>query len=148
MPTACRLSQTLGHMNTEPPKIVETNPILAVLVHVPDVERGTDWYAQALPGAVRKKHVEPTPIEYLQIGAIMVEIVPADAKVSNAPAGSVVYWHTEDFDASLSHLLSLGATLYRGPLSIEYGQGMCQVQDPWGNCIGLRGALRKVANVA
>ena len=135
-------------MNTDPPKIVAANPILAVLVHVPDVERGMDWYVQALPGAVRKQIMEPLPFEYLELGAIMLEIVPADEKVSNAPAGSVVYWHTEDFEASLSHLLSLGATLYRGPLNIEHGQRMCQVQDPWGNCIGLRGALRKVASVA
>lgn len=31
------------------------------------------------------------------------------------------------------------AALYRGPIGIEAGQRMCQVRDPWDNCIGLRG---------
>ncbi|MDY0831642.1 MULTISPECIES: VOC family protein [unclassified Pseudomonas] len=36
--------------------------------------------------------------------------------------------------------VTLGATLYRGPMKIEGGEWMCQVRDPWGNCIGLRQA--------
>lgn len=80
--------------------------------------------------------------EYLDVAGVMLEIVPADEKVSNGAAGSVVYWHTPDFEASLEHLLNMGATLYRGPLSIEAGKKMCQVRDPWGNCIGLRGPSR------
>jgi predicted enzyme related to lactoylglutathione lyase len=129
-------------MSGHPPRIVATKPILAVLVHVPDVERARAWYEQALPGATRQRIAAPVPLEYLDVGGVMLEIVPADEKVSNAPAGSVVYWHTPDFDASLAHLLLLGATLYRGPGDIEYGQRMCQVRDPWSNCIGLRGPVR------
>jgi uncharacterized glyoxalase superfamily protein PhnB len=126
-------------MSGHPPRIVATKPILAVLVHVPEVERALDWYEQALPGATRRRLAEPAPLEYLDVAGVMLEMVPADEKVSNAAAGSVVYWHTPDFDASLAHLLALGATLYRGPGDIEYGQRMCQVRDPWGNCVGLRG---------
>jgi predicted enzyme related to lactoylglutathione lyase len=129
-------------MSQHPPLIVETRPILAVLVHVPEVARALDWYERALPGARRRHISEPSPLDYLEIGGVMLEIVPADEKVAAAPAGSVVYWHTPDFDASLSHLLDVGATLYRGPGDIEDGQRMCQVRDPWGNCIGLRGPAR------
>jgi predicted enzyme related to lactoylglutathione lyase len=106
---------------------------------VPDVKQALDWYERALPGARRKYITQPTPLEYLDVGGVMLEIVPADEKVAAAPAGSVVYWHTPDFDASLAHLLEVGAALYRGPGDIEHGQRMCQVRDLWGNCIGLRG---------
>ena len=61
-----------------------------------------------------------------------IEIVKADEKVSAGPSGTVVYWQVEN----------LAAKLYRGPMNIENGEAMCQVQDPWGSCIGLRGTLR------
>lgn len=112
-------------------------PIAAVLLYVPDVRAATAWYERALVGARRTSAV--ARYEYLDVDGVMLEIVPADEKVANAPAGTVVYWHAPDFAAALRQLLDAGATLYRGPLDIEGGQTMCQVRDPWGNCIGLRG---------
>lgn len=134
--------------NSTPPQIDPAKPIVAVLVHVPDVQKAIAWYEQALPGATRKTMPAPFFLEYLELGEIMLEIVPSDEKVSAAAAGSVVYWSTPDFDASLSHLLEVGATLYRGPGDIERGQRMCQVRDPWGNCVGLRGPSREASGVA
>jgi uncharacterized protein len=115
------------------------NPILAVLVHVPDVEAALAWYGQAFPESTRKTMTQPQLLHYLEIGGVMLEIVPADEKVTNSAAGSVVYWRASNFGATLAHLLSLGATLYRGPLDVEFDQRMCQVLDPWGNCIGIKG---------
>ncbi|OYR19729.1 VOC family protein [Brucella thiophenivorans] len=112
--------------------------ISAVLVHVSDVKAAIEWYHKAFPHAVLK-HLEPYDFSYLQIGDVDLEIVPADEKVSSGAAGSVVYWHVEGFDQSLAHLIAIGGTLYRGPLDIQDGMRMCQVKDPWGNCIGLRG---------
>lgn len=124
---------------TPAPAIVASRPILAVLVHVPDPEAAVAWYARALPGSVRHRLPEPDPVHYLDLGGVMLELVPCDEKVASGPAGSVVYWHTPDFDASFTHLVACGATPYRGPGDIEDGQRMCQLRDPWGNCIGLRG---------
>lgn len=112
--------------------------ISAVLIHVSDVEAAIEWYRKAFPNAVLK-HLEAYDFSYLQIGDVDLEIVPADEKVSSGAAGSIVYWHTENFDESLAHLIAIGGTLYRGPLDIQDGMRMCQVKDPWGNCIGLRG---------
>jgi predicted enzyme related to lactoylglutathione lyase len=126
-------------MESVPPQINTTKPILAVLVHVPKVEEAIAWYELALPGASRKKIYEPVLIEYLDLGGVMLEIVPSDEKVTNAAAGTIVYWNTPDFEASLLYLIKVGAVLYRGPLDIENGQRMCQLKDPWGNCFGLRG---------
>ena len=113
-------------------------PVVAIMVHVPDVEAGLLWYQQAFPSATRKTIAEPF-FEYLDVNGVSIEIVPADEKVASGAAGSVVYWHIDDFDLALSHMQSIGATLYRGPADIEDGKRMCQLRDPWGNCIGLRG---------
>ncbi len=115
-----------------------SNPIAAVLVHVGDVEAGLAWYQRAFPEAVRTR-LDEFDFEFLQLGCVCLEIVPADAQVGSGPFGSVVYWAVDDFDAALAHMEKLGATLYRGPLAIQDGLAMCQVRDPWGNCIGLRG---------
>ncbi|GAB6263071.1 hypothetical protein PSSHI_33150 [Photobacterium sp. R1] len=40
---------------------------------------------------------------------------------------------------SLAYFESLGAKLYRGSMEIENGLSMCQVENPFGNLIGLRG---------
>ena len=112
--------------------------IAAVMVHVAEVEAGIGWYERAFPGAVRESVGDP-PFERLSVGSGYIEIARADEKVSSGAAGSVVYWHVAQFESALAHFQAVGATLYRGPMSIEDGQRMCQVRDPWGNCIGLRG---------
>ena len=110
------------------------------MIHVSDVTIALEWYARAFPHAVRKKLAMPTfEFEYLDVDGVMLELVPADKKVSSGASGSVVYWKVPDFDQALAYFQSIGATLYRGPREIEDCKRMCQVRDPWGNCIGLRG---------
>jgi predicted enzyme related to lactoylglutathione lyase len=119
-------------------------PIAAVMVHVSDVDAALDWYAKAFTDAERVSIGLPA-FECLSLHGVLLEIVPADEKVGAGAFGSVVYWNVESFDQALGHLQSLGAALYRGPMWLEgeereEGQErMCQVRDPWGNCIGLRG---------
>jgi len=127
-------------------RLVRARPILAVMIHVADVGAALDWYQQALVGATRKRLPPPhDDLVVLDLGGVMVELVAADGKVSSGAAGAVVYWHAVEFDAMLQHLLSLGAVLHRGPADIEDGMKMCQVRDPWGNCIGLRGPSASAA---
>jgi predicted enzyme related to lactoylglutathione lyase len=126
------------HSEDRAPMPMTANPIAAILVHVGDVEAGLAWYQHVFPEAVRT-WLDEFDFEFLQIGSVCLEIVPADAQVGSGPFGSVVYWAVDDLDAALAHMEKLGATLYRGPLAIQDGLAMCQVRDPWGNCIGLRG---------
>jgi predicted enzyme related to lactoylglutathione lyase len=77
--------------------------------------------------------------EFLRLGSLQVEIVPSDEKVSAGPSATVVYWQVTSVAEEVERLCLLGATLYLGPMRIEADLSMCQVQDPWGNCIGLRG---------
>ena len=65
---------------------------MAVMIHVNDVAAALTWYARAFPRAVRKKPTMPTSeFEYLDLDGVMLELVPADKKVSSGASGSVVY---------------------------------------------------------
>jgi predicted enzyme related to lactoylglutathione lyase len=116
-------------------------PIMAVLVHVSDVQAGLAWYQLAFSTAIRS-YIAESNFEFLDIGGIQLEIVPSDEKVAAGACGSVVYWAVPDLEIALLHMQSIGAELYRGSMKIEAGQSMCQVRDPWGNCIGLRSFSR------
>ncbi len=115
--------------------------ILSILLHVGDWRRATDWYARAFPAAIR---IAPPADNYghLEMDGVVLEIINADEKVASGPAGTVVYWTVEDMTTEAEHLEFLGAVLYRGPMDIEGGDRICQIRDPWGNCIGLRQVRR------
>lgn len=106
------------------------------MVHVPNCTDGLDWYEKAFPDSIRL--MEKNRFEYLAIGDATLEIVPSDDKIRSGTAGTVVYWHTNDFEKRLEYLLSIGATLFRGPLLLDHGLKMCQVLDPFGNAFGIR----------
>ncbi len=115
-----------------------TSPIAPVLIHVDDPEAGLEWYHQAFPGAERHAVTE-FDFEYHKYYGVTTEIVPADEKVASGPAGTVVYWQTDNFQKRLDFLVALSATLYRSPVDIKRGKKMCHVRDLWGNYIGLKG---------
>jgi uncharacterized protein len=114
------------------------SPIAAVMVHVSDVDQALLWYQKGFPESLLET-VETPSFQYLNCGGVRIEVVLADSKVQSGAAGSVVYWSVVVFQTALNHFLNVGATLYRGPLAIEGDQSICQVLDPWGNSIGLRG---------
>ncbi len=110
----------------------------AVLVHVPDVAKGLIWYKKAFPEAVPIYHSD-FDFTVLDLNGFSLEIVQADEKVGSGKNGTVIYWSVDNLSAVLAHFEALGAYLYRGPMEIESGLFMCQVADPFGNLIGLRG---------
>lgn len=114
----------------------------AVLVHVPDVEKGLEWYRKAFPDAVEIYH-QQFDFRVLSVNGFSLEVVQADEKVGSGKSGTVLYWSVEDLAIALDHFEGLGAKLFRGPMDIENGLFMCQVEDPFGNLIGLRGALHR-----
>ncbi|KQT34196.1 glyoxalase/bleomycin resistance/dioxygenase family protein [Methylophilus sp. Leaf414] len=117
---------------------MQAQPIAAVMIHVSSVSEALNWYQQLFPNAQRQR-LAADNFEYLSLDGISLEFVHADEKVSSGPAGSVVYWFVPKLNLALAHAQIIGAKLYRGPLHIENGYAICQLQDPWGNCIGLRG---------
>ncbi|USH01288.1 glyoxalase/bleomycin resistance/dioxygenase family protein [Grimontia kaedaensis] len=113
---------------------------VAVLIHVPDIREGLKWYQKAFPEASSVYYPE-SDFTVLELNSISLEIVQADEKVSEGKKGTVVYWFVENWSERLSSLEALGAKLYRGPMVIEHGLIMCQLEDPFGNLIGLRGKV-------
>lgn len=113
---------------------------VAVLVHVPDVAEGLDWYQKAFPEAVPVYHPD-FDFTVLDLNGFSLEIVQADEKVGAGKKGTVVYWSVSSLKNALARFEELGAHLYRGPMEIENALFMCQVEDPFGNLIGLRGSL-------
>lgn len=114
----------------------------ALLIHVCDWEAGFSWYRKAFPEAAI---VELPEFEFkvLRIDDFVIEIVRSDEKVRSGKAGTVLYWAVEDLLEAIAHFRQLGAQIYRGPMKIEDGLGMCQVTDPFGNLIGLRGPFNR-----
>jgi len=121
---------------------MEINKPTALLVHVEDVPTGLNWYQQAFPEA-KPTYLHDSDFTILEINGFSLEIVQADGKVSVGKSGTVLYWSVSSLMAALAHFEKLGARLYRGPMEIEDGLGMCQVEDPFGNLIGLRGRYKR-----
>lgn len=111
----------------------------AILVHVPDVASGLEWYQKAFPEATSVYNPD-FDFTALNLNGFLLEIVQADEKVGSGKKGTVLYWSVSHLNQSLAHFEALGAKLYRGPMVIENGLSMCQVEDPFGNLIGLRGS--------
>ncbi|HEM7578142.1 TPA: glyoxalase/bleomycin resistance/dioxygenase family protein [Serratia marcescens] len=110
----------------------------AVLIHVPDVSKGLAWYQRAFPSAIAE-YLPDFDFTLLHVGDFTIEVVQADSKVGTGKKGTVLYWQVDDFHLALIHFQKEGATLYRGPMAIDNGFYMCQVVDPFGNLIGLKG---------
>ena len=117
---------------------MKINKPTALLVHVGDVQAGLNWYQQAFPTA-KAIYLPDSDFTVLDIDGFSLEIVQADEKVSAGRNGTVLYWSVSSLVAAFAHFEQLGARLYRGPMKIEDGLGMCQLEDPFGNLIGLRG---------
>jgi len=114
---------------------------IAVLIHVPNVAKGLEWYKKAFPEAAVIYYPE-FDFTVLDFNGVAIEIVQADEKVGSGKKGTVVYWSVDNLTIALEHFNSIGAPLYRGPMEIENGLSMCQIEDPFGNLIGLRGTIK------
>lgn len=113
---------------------------VAVMLHVHDVGAAVDWYCTVFPSA-QPVGDSNEQLAILDINGFGLEIVCEDSKVGSGKTGSVLYWSVPDLLDALVSFQAIGATLYRGPITIESGIGMCQLVDPFGNLIGLRGKL-------
>ncbi len=112
---------------------------IANLIHVDDVAKALDWYQKAFASSRR---CQWEGFEYLEIDGFALEFVLSDDKVKAGKSGSVTYWEVSDLDLEMQKFLALGSDIFRGPMAIGSGIGMCQMTDPFGNLIGLRGPYK------
>ena len=112
-----------------------------VLMFVPSVRSAAAWYSSVLelPAKFVDEH-----FAIIAVGSAQLCFHRADSKVPSGRAGQVAYWRVPTLQAAIDRLGKAGAELYRGPLAIEPGQGICQIADPFGNLFGLVGAYNAV----
>ena len=105
---------------------------------VPSVRTAVAWYSSVLglPPSVVDENFAMIPV-----GAAQLCFHSADTKVPSGRAGQVAYWRVDSLADASEAFSRAGAQLYRGPLQIDTGQGICQFSDPFGNLFGLIGAF-------
>jgi predicted enzyme related to lactoylglutathione lyase len=110
-----------------------------VLMFVPSVRVAAEWYSAVLELPVS---FYDENFATISIGSAELCFHLADAKVPAGHAGQVAYWRVAALAEAIGRFEAAGATLYRGPLAIESGQGISQIADPFGNLFGLIGAYQ------
>jgi predicted enzyme related to lactoylglutathione lyase len=108
-----------------------------VLMFVPSVRAAAEWYSSVLqlPATFIDENFAT-----IEVGSAQLCFHLADAKVPAGRAGQVAYWRVASLLDASNRFKQAGAALYRGPLAIESGHGICQLADPFGNLFGLVGA--------
>ncbi len=65
---------------------------------------------------------------------------PADDKSPKSKGGSVSYLNVDDFKTFVERAKTFDMKIYRGPIKVkEIGRTICQLEDPFGNIIGIEG---------
>ena len=117
-------------------KCSQLNSVSSLLMFVTSVEQSADWYGKAL---------ERAPIQVderfalFRIGVQELGLHLADMKSPLSTGGTVPYWWVDNFNGCVDHFVSLGATVYRGPIDIPNRRRICQLLDPFGNVLGIEG---------
>jgi len=116
-------------------------PVVNVFVFVDDLDRATAWYAERLG---RQPVTTREQLATFEIGgggaSARLTVHRSDEYNDPGPRGTVAYWDVEDVDALVAEWTAHGAVAHRGPKTVFSGERLCQLQDPFGNLIGLRQA--------
>ncbi|KAF3887974.1 MULTISPECIES: VOC family protein [Nostocales] len=115
--------------------------IRAVFFFVDDVVVAANWYSQLLNLPIKYFYIN-NEVRGALINVIDVEMFfhQADEKMRPGNAGQIAYWSVDSFYQAMELAQKHGAKLYRGPLTIENNQAICQMWDPFGNLFGLQGS--------
>jgi len=101
---------------------------------VPDLARARAWYTEWLG-------IEPYFDESFYVGfdlnGFELGLHPESPDHRAGRSGAVAYWKVTDLDAEWARLLQIGATALSSPRDVGGGVRVAQVQDPFGNAIGV-----------
>ena len=104
-----------------------------------DHETAKKWYTEFL--GVEPYFNVPGYAEF-RIGDFQHELGIVDSRyapdsASNGPAGAIVFWHVDDVQATLEHLIAMGACIYQPMSDRGNGFATASVVDPFGNILGI-----------
>ena len=104
---------------------------------VESIKKSRDFYCQLFD-------IEPFEEDELfcsfKFGNTYFNLHLSDEKSPISKGGSVGYFHVENFNYFVEKAKTLNMKIYRGPLAVEEtGRTICQLEDPFGNIIGIEG---------
>lgn len=109
-----------------------------------DVNAARAWYGDLFgmePYFQRPDAEHPAYIEFRigdyedEFGIIDARYAPHNA--ASCRGGAIMYWHVDDVNATLEHLLAAGATLFEPVTQRGEGWYTASVLDPFGNILGI-----------
>ena len=87
--------------------------------------------------AIPELYSMDTPYSSIKVGEVSVGFHPSDEKAGPGVKGQVAYWLVDDMNKAIEHLLKLGCTVYRGPITSVDSETVAQLIDPFGNALGI-----------
>ncbi len=109
-----------------------------------DAQAAANWYQEQLGFQVRRGTGKPFPVYFLadQSGDVMIEIysnpsVQTPAYSDMDPLILHLAFVCDDVPATIERLQNKGAQLLSGPDSLENGDILAMMRDPWGLAIQL-----------
>ena len=118
------------------------NKLHTVYLFVHNVKESSSWYSKVLNIPLT---IDEDNFGLIKICSSEMCFHPVDDKSPVSTGGSVAYWHVEDLAEASDLFVKHGGSLYRGPIEIpESDEGICQIKDPFGNVIGLRGKYKNI----
>jgi predicted enzyme related to lactoylglutathione lyase len=109
-----------------------------VFYFVDNLQAAQEWYGWLL--ADEPAEVQPQLVTFLIGGTRLVLHRGDDFNQPAGLLGTVAYWGVDDVDNVVAQCVARGAVAHRGPKTIFTGERLCQLQDPFGNLLGLRQA--------
>lgn len=112
----------------------------AIRIISKDLSRSRDFYSSLFE--ISPFEDEEAFVSFL-INGVSLDLCLEDLKNPSSVGGSVGYWLVEDLDKLIQKALSLGASVYRGPIDVLVtGRRIIQIQDPVGGIMGFEENMR------
>ncbi len=110
-------------------------PPASVVFFVRELRKAAAWYGKIL-------NVKPYRIDRDFIGfhlnGIDLGFHRLDKKAGKASGVQIIYWKVKDLDNTINNFIASGAKIFRKPIRIPEGGRVAQIQDPFGNILGLK----------
>ncbi len=112
----------------------EFTALMTVVYPVDDLEKGKDWYQLALgkPPYFDEPFYVGFNVEGYELG-----LLPREGDSDRQEAGATAYWGTEDIDATVKRLVSIGAAVEKAAEDVGDGVKVATLRDPFGNYLGV-----------
>jgi predicted enzyme related to lactoylglutathione lyase len=128
-------------MSTSQVTHVPLRGVATISFFAADHAAAKQWYTEFLgiaPYFDKPGYFEFRLGDYQQeLGIIDSKYMPSYDTSAGGPTGTVVYWHVDDLEATLTRLVALGATEVDAPQDRGEGFITASVRDPFGNLLGI-----------